>query len=459
MDKDFQGFDRIQLGDKDLNKRFVLSLGQMGTNPEASPHKACGAYSQSKAVYRLVNNDKLTDKAIIETHHKVTMERIRESKVPVVLVAQDTTELNFTRLKKTTGLGSIGTGPNLRGLIMHSAIAVSPQGHVFGLLHQRIWARPPEEYGKRHNRKKLPIEEKESYKWLESMELAESSHPDNVQFIHLSDREGDLYEYFEKAVQEDRLFLCRRIQNRSVEEAEETIPLFLANQPVAGTYQARIPRDSHTGREERTAELEIRFGKVHVRRPHHLSGNTTQEKTLELQVISAQEIHAPEGTEPVNWQLITNLAVGDFETALQYVQWYSRRWMIELFHRTLKEGCAIEKLQPEKVERLTKLIEMYSIIAVRIMRVTYLARSEPDISCETVLTPTEWKILYRTVKRTANVPVKPPTIKEASIMIAQLGGFAGFKSAGSPGIKVIWWGMTKLMTILDPLPFTAGFVC
>jgi hypothetical protein len=458
MMDNMEGFERIDLGDKDLERRFVRTLEQLGSDPQASIHRACGKESQSKAVYRMIGNEKLTERAIVETHHDVTMERIGESGARVVLIPQDTTEFNFSRLEKTSGLGSIGTDPALRGLIMHSAIGVSPQGQVFGLLHQKIWTRPPEEYGKKHKRKELPIEEKESYKWLETMEQAESGNSCNTTFVHVCDREGDLYEFFEKANREQRAFLCRRVHNRKVKETEKSIEEFLASQPAAGTYQVQIPRDSHTDREARTAEVEIRFGQAHVMCPQRHERNTELRQTLVLQMISAQEVNAPEGTKPVDWQLITNLAVNDFETARQYVQWYSRRWMIELFHRALKEGCAIEKLQSDTAERLSKLIEMYSIIAMRIMQVTYLARTDPDASCETVLTPFEWKVLYSAAKRTTRVPEKPPTNKEAAIMIAQLAGFSGYKSSGFPGIKVMWWGMTKLLTLLDALPFIAHFV-
>lgn len=458
MDDDFGAYARIHLGDRDLDKRFVLSLKQLGTQPEASPHRACGSASQSKALYRLVANEKLTDKSIVDVHHDVTMERIRESGASVVVVSQDTTEINFSSLKNTTGLGNIGTNPKLRGLIVHSAIAVSPQGEVLGLLDQKIWTREPEERGKKKNRAVLPIEEKESYKWLECMKHSQLGCPENVRLVYLSDREGDVYEYFEAAQLEQCQFICRRVQNRMVQETERTIQVFLDKQPVAGTYRITVPRDSHTQREERTAEMEIRYGKVHVCPPKNIRTGGSRKNALELQVISAQEVRAEEGAEALCWQLITNMPVEDFETAHRCVQWYTRRWMIELFHRTLKEGCAIEKLQSETAQRLSKLIEMYSIIAMRIMRVTYLARCEPDISCEAVLRPVEWKILYRTAKRTTQTPQTPPTVREAMIMIAQLGGFSGYKSSGSPGIKVMWWGMSKLLTFLHALPFFSDFV-
>jgi len=223
-------------------------------------------------------------------------------------------------------------------------------------------------------------------------------------------------------------------------------------------YEVEIPRDSHTARERRTATVEVRFGQVHILRPQNLRSLDSLSVSLAVTVISAREINAPEGVEAVNWQLITNLAVEDFETARRYITWYSRRWLIEMFHYTLKSGCAVEKLQSDTTERLRKLIEIYSIIALRIMIITYLVRTQPDISCETFLSTTEWKVLYCSVKHSKSPPSKPPTAYEACIMIARLGGFAGFKSSGFPGVKVIWWGLAKLTTILHSLPFIQNFV-
>jgi len=432
-------------------------LNQLASNPEASINKACGGASQAKAAYRIIANDKLTEEAIIDAHHEVTLERIRESREPVVLVPQDTTEINYSNLAHTSGLGNIGTEQNLRGLLMHSAMAVTPQGQVLGLLHQEIWARPPQERGKKSTRKERDIEDKESFRWLSTMARAENGDHGQALMVHLCDREGDIYEFFAKAHEESRTFLCRRTHDRKTIPGD-TIEQYLRKQSSAGTYDVQIPRDSHTGREPRVAQVEVRYGQVQILRPGHLSGCKGLAESLTVQVISAREINAPEGVEAVNWQLITNLTVDSYEKAKEYIQWYSRRWFIETFHYTLKSGCAIEKLQSDTVDRLCKLIGIYSIIAMRIMVMTYLARTQPEDSCEAILSPTEWKVLYCIVKRVPKPPARPPTIHSAVIMIAQLGGFAGYKSSGFPGVKVLWWGLTKFSGILDSLPFLTDFV-
>jgi hypothetical protein len=177
---------------------------------------------------------------------------------------------------------------------------------------------------------------------------------------------------------------------------------------------------------------------------------------LELQLVSARETNAPEGVEPLNWQLITNLAVPDYEAARTCLAWYSRRGLIEMFHYTLKSGCAIEKLQADTAECLKKQAAIYSAIAIKIMHATYLARTEPEASCEAFLTQLEWKVLYCAAKNVKTPPKKPPTAYEAVIMIAKLGGFSGYKSSGFPGVKVIWWGMTKLNIMTSVVPLLQG---
>ena len=450
-----KGFEGIEFGDKRLSKRLNVTLNQLAQDPQGSVNRACGSPGAAKGAYRMVGNEKVTEEEIITKHREVTLERIRASGESVILVPQDLTELNYTTLEHTSGLGNIGTDKNLRGILMNSAIAVTPKGQIVGLLDQKLWVRPEEERGKKGSRKQRPIEEKESNRWLETMEAAEKGDHGEARLVHICDREGDIYEFFEKAAREGYLYLVRRTRNRRIEGSDH-IDEYLEKQPIAGMYEVEIPRDSHTLRERRTATIEVRFGQVNILRPKNLGDSLSV--SLTVSVISAREVNAPEGVEAIDWQLITNLVVEDFETAKKYIDWYARRWLIEMFHYTLKSGCAVEKLQSDTAERLRKLIAIYAIIALRIMIVTYIARTNPDVSCETFLMPVEWKVLYCTAKRTKKPPAKPPTAFEACVMIAQLGGFAGYKSNGFPGVKVMWWGMTKLMSILEALPFISNLV-
>jgi len=454
----YEDYGNAVLGDTRLSKRLIRILEQLSGKPEASISAACQDPYQAKAAYRFIGNDEVTIEAITMITHDVTVERINAAKPSVLLIPQDTSELNYSTLKATDGLGTIGSSESSRGINVHSAIAIAETGEVFGLLAQKLWTRPPEEFGKSDStREKLPIEEKESYKWLESLEKSVVSLPEGTTVVHICDREGDIFEFFNKAEKENVHYLCRRTHNRIIEEENGSKKLddYVEALPVAGTINVHVPRDSHTNRNARNAELEIKYGKCKIAKSKKLAGNKDLPEFIEVYVISAVEKDPPKGQEKIFWQLVTNVPTESFEDAVTRIQWYTQRWKIEIFHRTLKDGCKVEKLQSESADKLMKLIAIYSIIALQIMLLGYIARTRPDESCEICLTEDEWKILYRVAKKTKALPEKVPTIYEAVVMIAKLGGFLARKSDGFPGVTVIWRGLTSFYTILGAAPFLA----
>ena len=453
----FVDYAKAKLGDNRLSARLVRFLEQLAGNPTASISAALQDPYQAKAAYRFVGNDDVTTEEITKITRDVTLANINEVKPPVLLLPQDTTEFNYTNLKATEGLGNIGTRKTDMGIVAHSAIAISDTGAVFGLMAQKIWIRPPEEHGKSSERIKLPIEEKESNKWLETVESSGSPFPEGTLAVHICDREGDIYELFCKAERDNAKYLCRKCHDRKIENENGIRKLddFEKVLPVAGLININVPRDSHTGRKARDAELEIRQGKCQILKPSNLVSTKDLPKYLEVYVVTATETDQPPGQEKIYWHLITNVPTESFEDAVERIQWYTQRWKIETFHRTLKSGCKVEELQSRSAGTLMKLIAIYSIIALEIMELGYMARTQPDATCEICLTEDEWKILYRVAKKTKELPEKPPTIQEAVVMIAKLGGFLARKSDGHPGVTVIWRGLTKLYTILDAAEFLA----
>ena len=456
----YEEYGKAEFGDKRLGDRLERSLDQLASNPSASISAACRDPHQAKAVYRLVGNDEVAVEAITKITHDVTIKNIQEAGPPVVLIVQDTTELNYSNLEATEGLGSISGRKTARGMEVHSALAVSENGEVFGLLAQKLWTRPPEDFGQSTPArcKELPIEEKESYKWLETMESAGAGFPEGVVTVHVCDREGDIFELFCKAEREGTLYLCRKSFNRRVEE-DNGVKRFaeLINlRPEAGRITIRVPRDSHTSRKERNAVVAIKYGTCKIMRPHPLAKCEELPEFIEIHYVTAEEVDPPEGQEKLFWHLITNVPTESFEDAVLRIQWYAQRWKIELFHRTLKDGCKVEELQSESAVKLKKLVAIYSIIALRIMLLTYIARAYPDETCEICFTEDEWKILYRVANKTREVPDNPPTIHEAVVMIAKLGGFLARKSDGFPGVKVTWRGLTSFYTILEAIPFLSA---
>jgi len=454
----FDGYGKAEFGDKRLSTRLKRLLVQLAGNTTASVAAACKDPYQAKAAYRFIANDKVSTAAISEITHDVAMANIEAEKPPVVLVLQDTSEFNYTSLKATEGLGNIGRRSASMGVVAHTSLAVGEDGAVYGVLSQKIWVRPPEEHSKAKLRKQLPIEEKESFKWLEAIDGAGASFPEGTLTVHVSDRESDIYEYFCKAEEVGAHYLCRRFQDRSISGDDEHKKLndFSETLPVAGKITVQVPRDSHTGRKARKAELEVRHGKCKIAKPSFLAGNKGLPGFVEVYVVSAVETDPPAGEKGISWQLVTNVPTECFEDAVARIAWYAQRWKIEIFHRTLKSGCKVEELQSDSAEKLMKLIAIYSILALETMDLGYLGRTHPEASCEIRFTEDEWKILYRVANKTRGLPDKVPTIQEAVFMVAKLGGFLGRKSDGYPGVTVIWRGLTDFYTILDAAQFLMG---
>jgi len=452
----YDDYCNAELGDERLSKRLARLLEQLSGNPGASISAACRDPYQAKAVYRFVGNDEVTAEAITKITQELTVGRINEAKPSVLLIPQDTTELNYSGLLETNGLGTIGGKSTTRGFLVHSSIAVAETGEVFGLLAQKQWVRPPEELGKTKSRRfDQPIEEKESYKWLETIEKSKVTVPDGTTVVHICDREGDIYELFCKAENENTQYLCRRRHERGIEDEDgpKLLTDFVNTLPVADTINVQVPRDSHTKRIARNAEVEVRYGKCKIVKTRRLYGSKDLPESIYVYAISAVEKDVPQGQEGISWQLITNVPTESFEDAVTRIMWYTQRWKIETFHRTLKSGCKVEELQSESAYKLMKLIAIYSIIALQIMLLSHVARTRPDESCEIWLTEDEWKILYRVANKTRELPEKIPTIQEAVVMIAKIGGFLARKSDGFPGVTVTWRGLTSLYAILEAVPY------
>ncbi|RJX29537.1 MAG: IS4 family transposase [Dethiobacter sp.] len=428
-------------------KRFIRTMITLSGKIRESIAGASDSKAEAKAMYRLIENKKVTEEVVLHAHRKATIQKMKESGETTILSIQDTTILNYTSHKKTKGLGDFGAGPDHKGLIVHSALAVTPKGIALGLLDQFIWTRDPEERGKRTEKRQKPIEEKESYKWLKSMDNSHSGIPKGIRLVHVGDREADIYEFFDHAHANKQDFLVRVAQNRMTMEACKLFDK-VKQEPSAGHIVVEIPRDTRRNLPKREATLEIRYIRVHIQAPANTLKKFVKNRNVALSIVHVQELKPPEGVEPIEWYLVTSMDITNLDEAVEKVNWYIHRWKIERFHYILKSGCEIEKLQNRTAERIQKLILVYSIISVRILGMTYQARQCPEVPCTMFLEEEEWKVLYCMTNRTSTAPQTAPTIKEAVSYLAKLGGFLGRKGDGEPGAKVIWKGLNELNTVL-----------
>lgn len=447
-------FAGVRLGDKRLVRRLIRTVEFLAKSPLSPINEACGRWADTQAAYRLFDNAKADPAEILEPHITATSKRIAEVSGPV-LVIQDTVIFNYGKHPKTRGLGPVGDSPEERGLLMHNAMAFTTSGLPLGLLSQNIWARPevPEQAEPETETKKvkrlecMPIEEKESFKWLVAMNETFERSPPRSKLIMVADRESDIFELLTEAKKQRTHFVIRARCDRRLmpedNEGHESIVEVLNSVGAFGTMTVDIP--SNGKRKARTAEVEVRATHVTIKPPKRRSAGNEWAlmDPVSVTVIGASERDPPVGEEAISWVLLTDLPVLDFASAAEKINWYGKRWGIETWHKVLKSGCKVENCLLETGERLTRYLTVFSIIAVRLMHVCCLARVQPDTPGTEVFSKAEIEALHIRVHKTLP-PTKSPSLREVVRVIASLGGHLGRKCDGEPGMTVLWRGWMRL---------------
>jgi len=344
------------------------------------------------------------------------------------------------------GLGPINTTKDHGvGLVVHDTMAFSTEGTPLGLLDVQCWARDAEEAGKSKKRHRLPIEEKESAKWLRSYRAVAEVQAlcPRTQLVSVGDREADIHELFLEAQQlkggPKLLVRAEQSRNRKVVEEDEAALLWerMSAEPVAGYLDLQIPRKG--SRAARKAFLEVRHARVTLRPP--------QGKKLdpvEAWAVFAQEVyHGPEVTSPLEWMLLTTVPVASFEDATERLRWYSRRWGIEVYHRVIKSGCRIEDRQLGEAGRIESCLAIDLVVAWRVFWLVRQGRETPAVPCDVFFEADEWQVLWAVVRKEPP-PKEPPALRDAVRMVAKLGGFLGRKCDGEPGTTTMWRGLERL---------------
>ena len=442
-------FAMADFNDLRLTRRVQSLARQFVQQPLASIPQACGNWTNSKAAYRFCSNQKVSFSAILAAHSGRTLERIDSSHASVILCPQDTTTLNYMAHPATQGLGHLGTKPGKSlGLLLHSTLAVSPQGDFFGLLHAHCWARPKSKKSRRaRSRQSKDISQKETFRWLQGFRHVDHLarlHPEHS-WVSVSDREGDIFDVLQEATAAEHRagLLVRARHDRSLHGRKgKTLFKYLRRLPESGTDTVRVPR--HENQPAREATLSVRFAPVSFSAPRYHEGQLP----VTLWAVWAQEINPPPGQKAIRWCLLTTVPVRTLADAIQRIAWYVKRWMIEEYHRVLKSGCQVEARQLTTRARLQRALAIDIVVAWRIMDLNKAARLQPDSPADRWLSTAEWQALYCYVHQTRAVPQKPPTIGQAVQWIAQLGGFLARKSDGHPGATTLWRGLQRLNDIV-----------
>jgi hypothetical protein len=453
----YNEFSDVDLGDRRLDKRLIRTAGFLGSAPLAPINQACLDWRSTKAAYRMFDNPKASPAKIHAPHVAATVRRmmavtVEEEEKTTVLAASDTAFISYNH-PNVTGIGPIGKNNDEgRGLVIHSVLVMTTEGAPLGLLHQNIWAREevPDE-GRQEKIERLqqtPIEEKESFKWLLASRDAHQHAPPGCRVVMLCDREGDVYEHIADLMERKDSYVIRARCDRRLAPEEndgnERMHEALAQAQELGTMEVEVPGNGK--RKTRIATVGIKVAQVTIKAPqrrgHAKDSCSTEPVTVRL--VGATEISTPpEGEAAISWVLVTNLMVPDFEAAKEKVFWYSQRFGIETFHRVLKSGLKVEDCRLETGERLARHLALCSVIAVRLMNVTYLAREKPELPATVAFSEEELEAMH-VLTREGVPPKEPPTLKEAVRMVAKLGGHLGRKSDGEPGVTVMWRGWLQL---------------
>lgn len=420
----------------------------MAAAPDHSLPKQCDDWGDLKAAYRFLHHDRVTPERIQQTHRQNVRAALVRGGYPVVLAVQDTSELDYTTQTTAQGLGPIGQGTR-QGLLQHSTLAVTPDGHLHGVFHQ-IWkARVPKPEGE--TRTQMRLRPKESDLWPDSVRAIEPLG-DSTRLVHVADRGGDTFDMMLQCHRHGVGFLIRSQKDRRINGQTDKLWSFIANQPVAG-YRDVLVRARGT-RPARIARLSIRWAQVRLDPPQ---GDPRFKESLPVWVVQALETDPPPGIEPIHWILLTSEAVGTFEQACQRVDWYACRWIIEEWHKVVKTGCRLEASQLKDIEALSCLAAFVAVIGVRLLQVRDLAQTTLDQDADdpsspanqpsalAALVPTVWRII---VARQARCPVQRLSPRLFWLTIAKRGGYLARKRDGPPGWQTIWKGWSDFMLMV-----------
>ena len=448
-------FGQAKLKDARQVRRLEKIAADFMKQPQASINAASGDWAGSLGAYRFFDSPIEAD-AVLSGHRQKTIERMQGR--AVVLAVQDTTTLNFTSQRAKRGLGQIGTrASGAKGFYCHATLAVDSEGCALGVLDVQSYLRAPEP-GKRQRTGEAM--KRESVRWLQSLARCQEAALGcgaATQIISVADREADFYELFAYAAQEAPAVgvLVRAQHDREL--AEGRLFTQLRAQPLLGTLPVEVPRSA--GRVPRRAHLQIRSKAVRLPAPAHWR-DAQARPVLELWAVEAWEAQPPKGDPAICWRLLTTLPARSLRQAVTALGYYTLRWKIEVWHKILKSGCQIEDRQLESFERLERVLRVDAVIAWRVLSCMTQGRAQPQLPCTVVLEDYQWKALYAFLKKAPPPRGQPPSLGEAMLLVARLGGFLARKNDGHPGAQVLWRGLAKLDTIAQAwLAFSSPPTC
>jgi hypothetical protein len=476
-------FGSACLGDKRRTRRLVKTANLIMKHPGGTLPDKLGDWADLMGLYRLAAAPRVTHRAVIEPHCRRTLALASAAATAahegpaVVLLLHDSTDLDYTQLLSLKDdLGQIGNGEG-RGYVCHNTLAVTPDRRVIGLAGQIL-----------HRRRDVPKGEtaaqkrdhpgRESLLWPAGCAATgPGPGPDGRLWVDVCDRGADTFEFLDFEHRTVRKYVVRSAKDRvlagedhvGADRVHQTLHAYTRDLPTLGERTVKVPRRQQgkrnrkrqrkSPREARTARIRVAAGPASVAVPHFARGHCRSD-SLDLWVVHVLEVDPPAGEEPLEWVLLTNVAVRSFADACERIDWYACRPVIEELHKGMKSGCGIECLQFEHADRLEPVIALLSVVATELLRLRQLARErDADLTpAATVVDPLWVKVLSAwrhgrkhkgTRAGTGPRPNADLSVREFAMALAKLGGHLGRKGDGFPGWQTTWRGWQKLRLMVE----------
>lgn len=446
-------FGSAKLGNALRTQRAVAVAAAYAARPAGKVTAVFSAGADREGAFRFVENDSIEAEALMASAHGAAAKRCAEE--AFVFVPIDKTSIAVVDHGGDKGFGMVGTSKvQTQGLTVMTGLAVTQEGVPQGILSQQYWARERKtKIGKK--KKRRPLEETETQRWLDAMTQAQQHlaiHAPACRAWIQIDREGDATAVLRWAVERGLQITVRAAWDRVVRAEDETARHLwetMDTQPVVGRYQLGVTEA--TNRRARRAKMEVRAVRVTLMVPHPTSNRTEHRRPLEIGVVLAREAGTtPIGEEPIEWMLLTTRAIDNLEDACLVIYGYTQRWRIEDFHKAWKTGaCRVEDSQLRAPDHLVRWAIIAASVAIRIVRMTHLARVQPDLPAQTEFSSTEIRAVTLLVK--PRKPPATPTLADMVRWIAMLGGYVGASSGGPPGFLVLARGLARLRPAVEVL--------
>ena len=448
-------FFGAQLGDARRAKRLVKVAAALAEEPRGTLHGAIKDPSGLAAAYRLLGSAAATLDSVTAPHRQKVFEACGAS--GDVLLIEDTTTLNYSTLQHVEGLGWIGDDESCKGVHLHSTLAAridgwnanhEPQLTLLGLFALHGWTRTHAKRGQGKEKKSARhSRERESQRWA-AVFSAREGPPGGSRWTYVADRESDIFEVFQQCRAKGVDWIVRANQPRALADEGGSVFDAVARAPRRGQYTLKLR--ARPGQKRRKAKLSVRTASVLLRGVERPGGRLEPER---MNVVEVREIDPPEGVEPIHWVLLTSWPCGKLAELLRVVKSYARRWLIEEFHKALKTGVGAEDSQLTSARSLQALIGILAVVALRLLNLKLLSRTQPDGKVQ----PEEiGKEALALLAKAYGKPKNGWTNQTVLESIARMGGFLARKGDGPPGWRILWQGWHRLMTMAEGIRLLLG---